>query len=127
MGKTKDYKKIIAQLDNLQEHTRSMEHDGEEIWKQDSEALQEAMDIISDYEKVVTSLNRMIEQYERPEITRKIAAWVYVCPNCGKRVQVGHSYCHWCGKRVSWDRESYASRDYPHLSSRGGKKRCSRN
>lgn len=48
MGKTKDYKKIIAQLDNLQEHTRSMEHDGEEIWKQDSEALQEAMDIISD-------------------------------------------------------------------------------
>ena len=107
MGKTKDYKKIIAQLDNLQEHTRSMERDGEEIWKQDSEALQEAMDIISDYEKVVASLNRMIEQYERPEITRKIAAGVYVCPNCGKRVQVGHSYCHWCGKRVSWDRESY--------------------
>lgn len=71
MGKTKDYKKIIAQLDNLQEHTRSMERDGEEIWKQDSEALQEAMDIISDYEKVVASLNRMIEQYERPEITRK--------------------------------------------------------
>lgn len=31
MGKTKDYKKIIAQLDNLQEHTRSMERDGEEI------------------------------------------------------------------------------------------------
>lgn len=104
MGKTKDYKKIIAQLDNLQEHTRSTERDGEEIWKQDSEALQEAMDIISDYEKVVASLNRMIEQYERPEITRKIAAGVYVCPNCGKRVQVGHSYCHWCGKRVSWDR-----------------------
>ena len=66
-------------MDNLQEHTRSMERDGEEIWKQDSEALQEAMDIISDYEKVVASLNRMIEQYERPEITRKIAAGVYVC------------------------------------------------
>ena len=122
MGKTKDYKKIIAQLDNLQEHTRSMERDGEEIWKQDSEALQEAMDIISDYEKVVASLNRMIEQYERPEITRKIAAGVYVCPNCGKRVRVGHSYCHWCGKRVSWDRESYDTRKW-----QGGKKRCSRN
>lgn len=108
MGKTKDYKKIIAQLDNLQEHTRSMERDGEEIWKQDSEALQEAMDIISDYEKVVASLNRMIEQYERPEITRKIAAGVYVCPNCGKR--------------VSWDRESYDTRKW-----QGGKKRCNRN
>lgn len=97
MGKTKDYKKIIAQLDNLQEHTRSMERDGEEIWKQDSEALQEAMDIISDYEKVVASLNRMIEQYERPEITRKIAAGVYVCPNCGKRVQV-----EWHTHRIKW-------------------------
>lgn len=86
-------------------------------------ALTEAMDIISDYEKVVESLNRMTEQYERPEMTRKIAAGVYVCPNCGKRVQIGHSHCHWCGKRVSWDRESYASRDYPHLSSRGGKKK----
>lgn len=123
MSKSKDYKEILAQLENLMEHTSSMEKDGEEIWKQDTKALQEAMDIISDYEKVVESLNRMAEQYERPEMTRKIAAGVYVCPNCGKRVQIGHSHCHWCGKKVSWDRESYASRDYPHLSSRGGKKR----
>lgn len=94
MGKTKDYKKIIAQLDNLQEHTRSMERDGEEIWKQDSEALQEAMDIISDYEKVVASLNRMIEQYERPEITRKIAAACKVSQMTGLRTSPSQSQKH---------------------------------
>lgn len=122
MAKTsKDYKRIINHLDNLKGHTKDMARDGEDIWKQDTQAIDEAMDIISDYEKCVEQTNAMIKQYETPEMARKSGAGVYVCPQCGKRTQVGHSHCHWCGKRLSWDRQSYAERDYPHLQ-RGGKR-----
>lgn len=27
------------------------------------------------------------------------------------------------GKKLSWDREAYADRDYPHMSSKGGRRR----
>lgn len=51
------------------------------------------------------------------------AAGLYTCPLCGKRTQVGHTHCHWCGKKLSWDREAYADRDYPHMSTKGGRRR----
>lgn len=118
---SKDYQKIIEQLERLREHCSDMAKGGDEVWKDDETALQEAMDIIYDYESIVASHNRMVEHYETADMTIKRQAGVYVCPNCGKRVQVGHSHCHWCGKKVQWDREAYASRDYPHLSNRGGR------
>ena len=122
MSKTsKDYQKIMEQLERLREHCCDMAKGGEEVWKDDETALQEAMDIIHDYESIVASHNRMVEHYETADMTIKRQAGVYVCPNCGKRVQVGHSHCHWCGKKVQWDREAYASRDYPHLNNRGGR------
>lgn len=111
---SKDYQKIIEELDACRLHCESMSQDGMDI-------LQEAMDIIADYEAVVDQNNRMVAHYETADMTIKRQAGVYVCPNCGKRVQVGHSHCHWCGKKVSWDREAYASRDYPHLGNRGGR------
>ena len=118
---SKDYQKIIEQLERLREHCSDMATGGDEVWKDDEKALQEAMDIIHDYESIVASHNRMVEHYETADMTIKRQAGVYVCPNCGKRVQVGHSHCHWCGKKVQWDREAYASRDYPHLNNRGGR------
>lgn len=118
---SKDYQKIIEQLERLREHCSDMAKGGDEVWKDDETALQEAMDIIHDYESIVASHNRMVEHYETADMTIKRQAGVYVCPNCGKRVQVGHSHCHWCGKKVQWDREAYASRDYPHLNNRGGR------
>ena len=89
---SKDYQKIIKQIEGLKERCNDTE----------KAAVQEAMDIISDYEKVVTSLNRMIEQYERKNMARKMATGIYVCPNCGKRVTVNHSHCHRCGKKIDW-------------------------
>ena len=119
---TKDYQQIINQLENLQEHCKDMaKPDAGEIWQADVDALHEAMDIIHDYEQVVADHNRMVEQYETSEMAIKRQAGIYVCPLCGKRVQVGHSHCHWCGKKVHWDREAYASRDYPHMK-RGGER-----
>ena len=118
---SKDYQKIIEQLERLREHCSDMAKGGDEVWKDDETALQEAMDIIHDYESIVASHNRMVEHYETADMTIKRQAGVYVCPNCGKRTQVGHTHCHWCGKKLSWDREAYADRDYPHMK-RGGER-----
>lgn len=116
---SKEYQNIIKQLESLKDHCSEMAQDGDAPWKNDVAALQEAMDIIADYEKVVDQNNRMAAHYETAEMTIKRQAGIYVCPACGKRVQVGHTHCQWCGKKVTWDREAYASRDYPHL--RGGR------
>lgn len=122
MAKTnKDYKQIISQLESLKAHTMDMERGGDEIWGIDTAALTEAMDIINDYGIMAEQYRELLQKYERPEMARKCSAGVYVCPLCGKRTQVGHSHCHWCGKKLSWSRESYAARDYPHLK-RGGKR-----
>lgn len=100
---TKEYIKIIDALDNLKDHCRSMarDKDNDEIWQQDVCALNEAMDIISDYEKVVADFNRMIKHYETMDKPIKQGG-VWVCPTCGRRIQYNHSYCHYCGKRVGW-------------------------
>lgn len=106
-----DYQRIIGQLERLREHCSDMAKGGEEIWKEDESALQKSMDIIHDYESIVASYNRMVEHYETANMTIKRQTGVYVCPECGKRVYIGHSYCHWCGKKVCWDKEAYESRN----------------
>lgn len=29
---------------------------------------------------------------------------VWHCPNCNRRTRPGHSFCHWCGKKLQWSR-----------------------
>lgn len=103
---TRDYQQIIKQLEDLQGHCSSMvaPKDAEEIWKSDVDALQEAIDIISDYEKATAQAAAMVQKYEQPEMTIKRADGIYTCPLCGKRTQVGHTHCHWCGKKLRWGR-----------------------
>lgn len=67
--------------------------------------------------------NPMSQKYEQPAMAVRRAAGLYTCPLCGKRTQVGHTHCHWCGKKLSWDREAYTDRDYPHMSTKGGRRR----
>lgn len=116
------YKEIIKALKDLREHCNEMSEGKASIWKTDVDALDEAMDIIADYEKATAQASEMIQKYERPAMAVRRAAGLYTCPICGKRTQVGHTHCHWCGKKLSWDREAYADRDYPHMSSKGGKR-----
>ena len=99
-----DYKDLIKKIDNLKDHCENMarDKDAEEVWKQDVEALQEAMDIVSDYEKVTVNEARMSQHYEtREKPIHKSGVWV--CPACGKKIPYHHSYCHWCGKKVGWN------------------------
>ena len=49
----KDYRRIIRQLESLYAHASDMVRtdSADDIWKKDMKALQEAIDIIYDYEK----------------------------------------------------------------------------
>ena len=96
---------------------------GGESWNDDLDALTEAADIVADYSKATAQASEMSQKYEQPAMAVRRAAGLYTCPLCGKRTQVGHTHCHWCGKKLSWDRESYADRDYPHMSTKGGRRR----
>ena len=59
----KDYRRIISQLESLYTHASDMARggDADDIWKEDMEALQEAIDIIYDYEKA-TDLDKLYEK-----------------------------------------------------------------
>ena len=122
------YKEIMKQLKDLREHCNDMlqdkyTKDPHGTHQKDVDALDEAMDIIADYEKATAQNAAMMQKYEMPEMAVRRSAGLYTCPLCGKRTQVGHTHCHWCGKKLSWDREAYASKDYPHLGRKRGKKR----
>ena len=79
---SKDYQRIINTLDIIAQDEQLAGMEAKEL-------VREAMDIIHDYESVVADHNRMVEHYETAEMTIKRQAGVYVCPNCGKRMQVG--------------------------------------
>jgi hypothetical protein len=114
MGKTsKEYQRIIDTLDAIAK-------DGQLAGMEALNLVHEAMDIVSDYEQAAAQTAYLIQKYETAEMAVRKAAGIYTCPECGKRAQPGHTHCHWCGKKLSWDRESYAGRDYPHMK-RGGR------
>lgn len=102
---SREYKNIIGALEKMQCHCESMtrDKDNDEVWQKDVCALQEAMGIISDYEKAVSDASRMKRHYETP--ARPVhRSGVWCCPHCGKRIQYNHSHCHWCGKRIGWEK-----------------------
>lgn len=100
-----DYGEVIKQLESIKEHSRDMskEKDADKVWKMDVDALTEAIDIISDYEKATAQTAELIQKYEQPAMAVRRAAGLYTCPLCGKRTQVGHTHCHWCGQRLGWE------------------------
>ena len=102
----KNYQKIISRLESLYTHVSDMARgdDADDIWKEDMEALQEAIDIIYDYEKATEQAKELIQKYEVAEIVIQRETDVYVCPVCGRRTGYNHSHCHWCGKKLKWDK-----------------------
>ncbi len=98
---SKNYQKIIGDLDSLKDYCYEMSKEEKHAsWQQDIQTLQEAMDIISDYEKTVADYNRMIQRYETPERAIRKSEDLYTCPHCGRRVNFNHSHCHYCGKKL---------------------------
>ena len=75
-----DYQKLIDRLKRMQ------------IDINDADAVAEAIDIISDYEKATAQTAELIQKYEQPAMAVRRAAGLYTCPLCGKRTPV--SYTH---------------------------------
>lgn len=102
---SKNYQKIITQLESLYAHASDMarEDDSESIWKEDMEALQDAIDIIYDYEKATEQAKELMQKYEVAELVIRHEMGIYVCPLCGKMARENYSHCHWCGKKLQWD------------------------
>lgn len=119
------YDEIIEQLEITKSKIKEIARNeyGGESWNDDLDALTEAADIVADYSKATAQASEMSQKYEQPAMAVRRAAGLYTCPLCGKRTRVGHTHCHWCGKKLSWDREAYADRDYPHMSTKGGRRR----
>ena len=143
MKKSKNYQKIISQLEDLYVHVSDMakidDDDSNSVWIKDKKALQEAIGIIDDYEKATEQTALLVQRYEvgAKVIHRDlyIPIWfysnikngrydrvtpnalhsnlvlfklhrdmdIYVCPNCGRRARLNHTYCHWCGKKLLWE------------------------
>lgn len=118
------YDEIIEQLEITKSKIKEIARNeyGGESWNDDLDALTEAADIVADYSKATAQASEMSQKYEQPAMAvRRRTGRLYTCPLCGKRIPVGHTHCHWCGKMVSWDREAYAGRDLPAYEHEGRK------
>ena len=112
---------IISQLSSLKDNSESFaaDPDADEIWKKDIEVLNEIIDIfhvlelegitdaeilkdfIHDYDLTVAANKEYNRKFGTPERAYpKDDVWH--CPECNHRVQINHSFCHWCGKRLAW-------------------------
>lgn len=109
---------ILDQLSDLKDNSAYEARTSDEpIWKQDVEALEAAISIISalqdegisDAEGVKdlifdhAALGKQYKDLHRKYI--KAAAPVHKdgiwhCPECNARTSFNHSYCHRCGKRI---------------------------
>lgn len=104
MKKTsKYYKKVISQLEDLYQNSKDMAKDGSKVWRDDMEALQVAMDIIEDYEKMSEQVSRLVNKYEVGKLLVKRNTGIYSCPECGSLIKkTNRNHCYNCGQRILW-------------------------
>ena len=96
------YDEIIEQLEITKSKIKEIARNeyGGESWNDDLDALTEAADIVADYSRATAQASEMSQKYEQPAMAvRRRTGRLYTCPLCGKRIPVGHTHCHWCGKK----------------------------
>lgn len=66
-------------------------------------AAEELESALQDYHDLAQQYSDMLKKfcYDAKPI-RKNGVWV--CPDCNRRIQYNHSHCHYCGRKVGWDR-----------------------
>lgn len=66
-------------------------------------AAEELESALQDYHDLAQQHSEMLKKfcYDAKPI-RKNGVWV--CPDCNRRIQYNHSHCHYCGRKVGWDR-----------------------
>lgn len=120
-SKTMTTAEVLVQLSSLKDNSASFakEPGADPIWSDDIRALETVIelfsiledegitdaevlkDFIHDYDLTVKTNKEYNRKFGTPERAYpKDDVWH--CPECNHRVQVNHSYCHWCGKRLFW-------------------------
>lgn len=61
---------------------------------------------LEDYNKQSNQMAGMIEKYEMPKNAVQKGADLFLCPECGRRVQVMYTHCNRCGKKLGWNRNA---------------------
>lgn len=88
-----DYKKLINDINEIKEQQNEASA---------KQVLEEAMDIIEDYQLQAQDLSELLTKYECSMEPEKNNG--YFCPRCEKAVNLRHSRCHHCGQKLSWER-----------------------
>lgn len=57
-------------------------------------AIEDAIDIISDYDKAAALSGRLTADYETGKQPVKMGENYFACPRCGKRTGYNHTHCH---------------------------------
>lgn len=66
-------------------------------------AAEELASTLQDYHDLAQQYSNMLTKFSYADKPVQRSG-VWCCPDCGKRIQYNHSHCHWCGKKVGWDR-----------------------
>lgn len=104
MAKKKPSKEYSEIIKGLKEIRKTCLGSGRPIGerKHEVELLDEAMDIIADYESVAAEVARLTDRYEKPHKPLPGGPDLFRCSYCGKRSMFRHSHCHWCGQALEW-------------------------
>lgn len=97
---SKEYQEIIDDLDAIRKNTPDLK-------EEDKETLEEAADIIADYETAVSMHADMMQRFLTKEQPTKKAADLFLCPNCGQKQMGRNMHCPNCGKAIEWDRRRW--------------------
>lgn len=63
--------------------------------------LETTLDFLQDYNSLAKQYQALHRKYETPgKPTHKDGVWH--CPACNCRVQINHSHCRRCGKKIGW-------------------------
>lgn len=77
------------------------------ISEEEAAAVDEACDILYDYDAVCENATRMTLRYETKVEAVEKANQTYYCPICDRRIHVPDAWCHWCGQRIKWSSSAY--------------------
>lgn len=119
-----DMDTILQRLQGIKDASVKLsedEHSGavwqKAVWQKDADALEVVIsmmialqnegindaatlkDLLYDYNAQAKQCREMHRKYETPiRAVRRDGVWH--CPECNHRVQMKHSFCHWCGKKL---------------------------
>jgi hypothetical protein len=100
-----DYEQIMAIIE-------AVAKDNKLLSKEESDALLEAVAIISDYQSAVRMTKRLVNRYETSNEAVKVDAGLYICPLCRNKVYPGNNHCSQCGNKLAWEKGTYQHHSY---------------